>query len=131
MSKSYGNTINLSDTPDEIMAKVKNMITDPSRLRLKDVGHPDVCNVFSYYNAFLPEKCSEVRIWCEGATKGCTDCKKILGEGIVEYLRPIREKREKILADRGYIETVLKKGAGQAREIAAQTMKDVRQVIFG
>ena len=131
MSKSYGNTINLSDTPEDILAKVKNMMTDPKRMRLKDVGHPDECNVFAYYKAFLPVREADVRSWCEGALKGCTDCKKILADGIIEYLRPIRENRAKILAERGYVEAVLKKGAEQARAIAATTMKEVRQVIFG
>ena len=131
MSKSYGNTINLSDTPEDILAKVKNMVTDPQRVRLKDPGHPDVCNVFAYYKAFLPAREGDVRTWCEGALKGCTDCKKTLAEGIIEYLRPIREKRAKILAERGYVESVLKNGAEQARAIAASTMKEVRQVIFG
>jgi tryptophanyl-tRNA synthetase len=130
MSKSYGNTINLSDTPDEIMAKVKNMITDPKRLRLKDVGHPDECNVFSYYKVFMPDLTPEVRAWCEGATKGCTDCKKILAEGIIEYLRPIRAKREKVLADPGYVKEVLKKGAEKARAIATTTMEEVRSAVF-
>jgi tryptophanyl-tRNA synthetase len=130
MSKSYGNTINLSDTPDEIMAKVRNMVTDPRRMRLKDVGHPDDCNVFAYHKAFLPGRDIDVRAWCEGATRGCTDCKKDLAEGIIEYLRPIRERRVKILAESGYVEAVLKKGAAQAREIALSTMKEVRQVIF-
>jgi tryptophanyl-tRNA synthetase len=131
MSKSYANTINLSDSPDEILAKVKNMMTDPKRMRLKDAGHPDECNVFAYYKTFLAGRDAEVRSWCEGATKGCTDCKKSLAEGIIEHLRPIREKREKILAERGYVESVLKKGAEQAREIAVATMKDVRQVVRG
>lgn len=131
MSKSYGNTINLSDTPEEIMAKVKNMLTDPKRARLKDAGHPDECNVHAYFKVFLPGMDAEVRSWCENATRGCTDCKKVLGEGIIEYLRPIREKRARILAERGHVESVLRKGADQAREIAVATMKDVRQVIFG
>jgi len=131
MSKSYGNTINLSDMPEEIEAKVKNMVTDVKRLRLKDVGHPDECNVFAYYKAFLPGRDTDVRAWCEGALKGCTDCKKILADGIIEYLRPIREKRARILAEQGYVEAVLKKGADQARTIAVSTMKEVRQVIFG
>jgi tryptophanyl-tRNA synthetase len=131
MSKSYGNTINLSDTPEDILAKVKNMMTDPKRIRLKDVGHPDECNVFAYYKAFLPNAHADARVWCEGAHKGCTDCKKYLADGIIEYLRPIREKRAKVLAEPGYVEAVLKKGALQAREIAAATMKEVRQVIFG
>jgi tryptophanyl-tRNA synthetase len=131
MSKSYGNTINLSDTPEDILVKVKNMMTDPKRLRLKDVGHPDECNVFAYYKAFIPGHEAAARVWCEGALKGCTDCKKTLADGIIEYLRPIREKRAKILAEPGYVVSVLKKGACQAREIAASTIKEVRQVIFG
>jgi tryptophanyl-tRNA synthetase len=131
MSKSLGNTINLSDTPDEIMAKVKNMITDPKRMRLKDVGHPDECNVFAYYKAFIGGKETEARAWCEGAVKGCTDCKKTLAEGIIEYLRPIREKRIKIIAEQGYVKEVLRNGALQAREIAQATMKEVRQAVFG
>lgn len=130
MSKSYGNTINLSDTPDEIRRKVSGMMTDPGRQRLKDPGHPKACNMFPYYGAFLPAKEIEVCAWCEGALKGCTDCKKTLAEGLIEYLRPIREQREKLLADRGYISAILRDGADRAGAMAAATMKEVRQAVF-
>lgn len=130
MSKSYGNTINLSDPPDEIMTKVKSMITDPSRMRLKDPGHPDQCNVFAYYGAFLPGCKGEVRGWCEGATKGCTECKKTLAEGIIEYLRPIREKRARLAGDLSYVSEILKTGALSAKAIAGDTMSDVRKAVF-
>lgn len=130
MSKSYGNTINLADSPEEIVLKVKNMVTDPKRLRLKDPGHPDECNVYAYYEAFSPEMAGDVRHWCENAAKGCTECKKILAERIIEVLRPIREKRIKFERDRGYIDEVLRKGAVRARELASQTMTDVRQAVF-
>ncbi|MFH0754324.1 MAG: tryptophan--tRNA ligase, partial [Candidatus Omnitrophota bacterium] len=88
------------------------------------------CNVFSYYGTFLAEQVSDARLWCEGAAKGCTDCKKNLAEAIIEYLRPIRERRLKVLADRGYVEDVLKKGAEKARDIAQLTMKEVRTAVF-
>ncbi|MBF0619651.1 MAG: tryptophan--tRNA ligase [Candidatus Omnitrophica bacterium] len=130
MSKSYGNTINLSDSPDEILAKVKNTITDPQRLRLKDPGHPDVCNVFSYYKAFVPAQEAATRVWCEAAEKGCTDCKKILADEVIEFLRPIRERRVKIAADPGVIEAVLKDGAARARAIAVATMQEVRKAVL-
>jgi tryptophanyl-tRNA synthetase len=130
MSKSYGNTINLADSPEDILAKVKNMVTDPQRQRLKDPGRPDECNVFSYYKVFLTAKESEARTWCEGAQKGCTDCKKILADQIIEYLRPIRESRIKIEKDRSYLDEVLQKGALRARALAAQTMAEVRKSVF-
>ncbi len=130
MSKSYQNTINLADTPDEIVNKVKNMFTDPKRQRLKEPGHPDECNVFSYFKAFIPGRDAEVRDWCEGAKKGCTECKSILAEQLTSYLRPIREKREKIMADRGYIDAILKQGASRAKEKAVITMQEVRKAVF-
>ncbi|NTV29441.1 MAG: tryptophan--tRNA ligase [Candidatus Omnitrophica bacterium] len=130
MSKSYQNTINLADAPEEIAAKVKTMFTDPKRLRLKDPGHPDECNVFAYYKAFVPARESEVRDWCEGAKRGCTECKKILAEALVEYLRPIREKRSKIVADRGYLDAILDQGALRAKAIAVATMQEVRKAVF-
>jgi tryptophanyl-tRNA synthetase len=130
MSKSYQNTINLADSPDDILAKVKSMFTDPKRLRMKDVGHPDECNVFSYYKVFAPKREADVRDWCEGAKKGCTECKATLAGEIIEYLKPIREKREKIIQDRGYIDSVLKSGDERAKEIAAVTIKEVREVVF-
>ncbi|MEI8011778.1 MAG: tryptophan--tRNA ligase [Candidatus Omnitrophota bacterium] len=130
MSKSYGNTINLSDTPEEIRRKVSGMKTDPKRLRLKDPGHPFECNVFPYFKAFLPASETDVASWCEGALKGCTDCKKVLAEGLIEYLRPIRAEREKILSDHGYISKILADGAARAGAIASSTMKEVRQAVF-
>jgi tryptophanyl-tRNA synthetase len=130
MSKSYNNTINLADSPEEILLKVKNMVTDPQRQRLKDPGRPDECNVFSYYKVFLSGKEAEARLWCEGAQKGCTDCKKILAEQVIEFLRPVRERRLKIEQDRAYLDQVLQRGAVRAREMAAHTMADVRSAVF-
>ena len=130
MSKSYGNTINLSDTPDEILSRVRGMITDPKRQRLADPGHPEECNVFSYYKVFSPGKVDEARSWCQGALKGCTDCKKFLAGDIIEYLRPVREKRSRLAQDCAYLDEVLKKGAVRAGDVAATTMTEVRKAVF-
>ena len=93
MSKSYQNAIDLSDSEESIKKKVKSMFTDPKRLKLTDPGHPEKCNVFSYFEVFAAEKNADVRQWCENAEKGCTDCKMILADVLIDHLRPIREKR--------------------------------------
>ncbi len=148
MSKSYSNFIALSDTPEVIRKKISVMITDPERIRLQDKGHPDICNVFSYYSTFIPssdsllagprqarsapgganpEKTSKVREWCEGALKGCTECKRDLADIVIESLEPIRNKRDK-LSD-SQVEDIIANGAKKAREAAAETMAEVKRLI--
>ncbi len=131
MSKSYGNAINLSDSVDEINQKVAKMITDPKRVRKSDPGHPEDCNVFTYYQGIAPQMGSEVYAWCTGATKGCTDCKRILAEKIVDYLGFMRDKRASLAKDRDRVQDILNEGAKKARQIAQTTMAEVRQLIFG
>jgi len=131
MSKSYQNAINLSDTEEEIRKKVGQMITDPQRIRLKDPGHPDVCNIFSYYKVFTPEQETAVREWCQGAHKGCTECKKILAERILETTASMRERRRNFEQRPGLIEEILADGARRAKAMALQTMAEVRNAVFG
>lgn len=128
MSKSYENFISLSDEPGEIEKKSAAMITDPSRIRLKDAGHPDVCNVFSYYSIFAPpEMLASVRDWCEGAKLGCTECKRALAKILIEHLEPMSQKRKKLSDDD--VKNILKEGAKKAREAAGETMDAVRSLI--
>ena len=128
MSKSYSNFIALSDTPEAIRKKISVMITDPERIRLSDKGHPDICNVFSYYSTFAkPENLSKVRDWCEGALKGCTECKKGLADIVIESLEPIRQKRDK-LSD-SEVEGIIADGAKRARAVASETMNEVKKLI--
>lgn len=127
MSKSYGNFISLSDTPEDIVKKVSSMITDPERIKLKDKGHPDICNVFGYFSVFGDVKFKEdVRNWCEGASAGCTECKKRLAGILIDNLAPIRESREKL--SRPEIEAVMRAGAIRAREAASRTMDEVKKL---
>lgn len=131
MSKSYDNYIALNEAPDDIRRKVNQMITDPKRIKLQDKGHPKVCNVFSYYKSFTPsEKVKDVEHNCKNAYKGCTECKRELAEILVEYLRPIREKR-KWLAEKEkerVVEPVLN-CILKAREKADATMEEVRKIL--
>jgi len=128
MSKSYGNSISLGDEPAEIEKKVGQMITDPARIRLKDKGHPDVCNVFSYYAVFAgPEALANVRDWCEGATTGCTECKKNLAKVVARYLEPMRSRRNSLTGS--HVEDILKAGAKKARAAAGETMDEVKKLI--
>jgi len=128
MSKSYANFIALSDTPETIQKKVSQMITDPERIRLQDKGHPDICNVFSYFSTFAKDTMKkDVRQWCEGAKVGCTECKKRLAQILVDYLEPIRNKRESI--SDGDIKDILKQGGEKARAVASETMGDVKRLV--
>lgn len=128
MSKSYMNYILLSDEPDVIVKKVSQMITDPKRIKLSDRGHPDICNLFSYFSIFAePKLKDEVKDWCEEAKVGCTECKKRLAKILIDYLEPIREKR-KALPD-SKIEEIIKDGARKARKAAGETMAEVKRLI--
>ncbi len=130
MSKSYGNTINLSDTEKEVDTKVVSMITDPKRLRKTDPGHPEECNVYSYYQVFAPQEAPAAHEWCSQALKGCVDCKKNLSVHINKHLAPIRGKRVQLEKDKDRIEDILKEGAKKARVIAQQTMAEVREAVY-
>ncbi|MDP3804883.1 MAG: tryptophan--tRNA ligase [Candidatus Omnitrophota bacterium] len=128
MSKSYDNFIALSDTPETIKKKVTSMITDPKRIRLHDKGHPDICNVFSYFLTFTnAELSANVKDWCQAAQRGCTECKSNLAEALIEYLQPIRTRRDS-LSDSD-IGDIIRVGAKRAGLAAGETMDEVRQLI--
>jgi tryptophanyl-tRNA synthetase len=129
MSKSYNNAINLSDSEEVVVKKVSSMITDPKRIKLSDKGHPDVCNVFSYYEIFDPEKKKDVRDWCENAKIGCTECKKKLSAGILERLKPIYQRRKELLQDKAVIRKILDDGREKAAAVAACTMREVKKAM--
>jgi tryptophanyl-tRNA synthetase len=126
MSKSYNNTINLSDDETAVRQKVQTMITDPQRIKLSDKGHPDICNVFAYYSIFAPQVKEEVSAWCAGASVGCTECKKRLAAHLVEKLAPFNRRRRELLKDKQTICDILAEGRKKAQAVAAATMDDVR-----
>lgn len=128
MSKSYRNTIDLADTPDEIRAKCKSMFTDPTRLRRTDAGHPSTCNLFAFHQLVSPPELQErVARECRLAQIGCVDDKALIADELIAFLDPIRRRREVFMADKGELLSILRKGSDKARERAAETMSRVRE----
>ena len=129
MSKSYNNFIAISEEPENIRLKVQGMFTDPLRIKRTDPGHPEKCNVHSYYEVFAPERASEVESVCRKAEIGCTDCKKELAEILVKFLEPIQEKRRQLLKNKEEIFDILEQGEKKAREIAEKTISEVKGLL--
>jgi len=130
MSKSYGNAILLSDTAEEVWAKVKPMITDPARVRRTDPGNPEICNVFSYHRIFSDEETiRKVDEGCRTAGIGCIECKKWMFEGMEKVLKPVREERERIVASGVSVRDILEAGTASARRVAAAKMTEVRDAV--
>lgn len=131
MSKSYNNTIELGDSAEKITEVVGKMITDPEKIRRNDPGRPEICNVFSYDKLFATpeERREEIARTCRSGELGCVEHKQELAERVVEFLRPMRERREAALQDRGELERLLDQGAERARAIALETIAEVRQVM--
>jgi tryptophanyl-tRNA synthetase len=129
MSKSYDNCIFLSETAEQIGKKVSTMYTDPTRIRKSDPGHPEECNVCQYFKVFAPEQAEDVATKCAGAQWGCTDCKKNLTAVLDDFLTPIRDKREKLLADPAQLEKILLEGTERARAVAAETLSEVKKAV--
>jgi tryptophanyl-tRNA synthetase len=130
MSKSYDNAIYLSDTSETITKKVRPMMTDPARKRRTDPGNPDVCPVFDLHRIFTPDA---ERQWaadgCRTAGIGCLDCKDALLKHLVAALAPIRERRETYAQKPEQITEILHEGSERAREVARDTMANVRSVV--
>ncbi len=124
MSKSFGNAIDLADEPEAIRKKTMSMFTDPQRKRLTDPGRPEVCNVYTCFETFAPDRTGTVAAQCRGASRGCTDCKAELADVLIEHLAPIRTRREEILAA-GTVTEVLEAGRERATEVASATLDKV------
>ena len=130
MSKSYGNAINLSDTPDEIRKKCMQMFTDPERIKRSDPGRPEVCNLYEFHKLLSPLEVQErVAVECRAAQIGCVDDKKLLAQILIDFLEPIRRRREELVRDRGTVYDILLEGSRRARERTAETMEAVRSAI--
>ena len=130
MSKSLGNAIFLSDSPEAITAKVKPMVTDPARKRRSDPGNPDVCPVFDLHKIFTPAPAREAcATGCRTAAIGCLDCKAVLLEHMIPPLAKIREARERFAAKPREIVEILHEGSRRARVFAQKTMEEVRSLI--
>lgn len=130
MSKSYGNAIYLSESETEIRKKVMQMVTDPQRLRRKDPGNPDICNVFEFHKLYTDQATIEqIDGQCRSAEVGCVDCKKIMATNLIQSLGPIIEKRHYFQDHPELVREIIESGSEKARRVALQTMKEVREAI--
>lgn len=131
MSKSLGNVINLSDSPEAVRKQVQKMYTDPTRIRATDPGHIEGNIVFIYHDAFNPDK-DEVAEMKEKYKKGKisdVEVKEKLAEALNNFLEPIRKKRKEYEKDLSEVQNIVVKGTEKGREIAAQTLSKVRRAM--
>ena len=126
MSKSYGNAIFLSDSPETVAEKVKNAFTTPTKLRKNDPGVPENCVVCQLRRVYDPENYSNSWEEDRRGERGCMQNKKELAEVLNAELAPIRARRAECLADPGELQRILKDGADRARAAASETMTAVR-----
>lgn len=130
MSKSYGNTLMLSEPEADLRAKIKTMVTDPARVRRTDPGNPEVCPVGDLHKVFSPpETIAEVWRGCTTAGIGCIQCKTWLADNIIREIAPIQERRRALEADKERVGAILWDGAARARQRAIQTLQHVRHAI--
>lgn len=130
MSKSYNNSIHISDSDEEVTKKIKTAVTDPQRVRRNDPGDPEVCPIFDYHKIYsTEEQKSFVSAGCRSAEIGCIDCKNILTKNVLAELAPIRERREELLKSPGKIKEVVASGNKKAKEAAEKTMSEVREAM--
>ncbi len=122
MSKSYGNSILLGESDDILRDKVKNMFTDPLKIKKSAAGHPCGCVVFAFHEIFNREyKNREEK--CKAGAIGCVSCKKQLMEILSEFMKPLTEKRKDLIADKVYLKKIVEMGCRKAAETAHQLWK--------
>jgi tryptophanyl-tRNA synthetase len=127
MSKSYGNTILLTDPEPVVRQKLKTMVTDPARVRRSDPGNPDVCPVGDLHKIFSDSATMEkVNVGCRSAGIGCIECKSWAADALVQLLSPMQERRKKFEENPRLAWDILVAGSERARKVAAQTMDGVR-----
>jgi tryptophanyl-tRNA synthetase len=130
MSKSYNNAVFLTDKDDEIFLKTSQMITDPQRMRKSDPGDPKVCNVYTFHEIYTEAGIvAGIEKDCKGAAIGCVECKRIMAGNLIKAMAPIREKRQTLDAHPERVREVIDQGNSHAKDIARETMAQVRDAI--
>jgi tryptophanyl-tRNA synthetase len=131
MSKSLGNTIDLSDTPDDVMKKVRSMYTDPKRVRADIPGTVEGNPVFTYHDAFNPDlaEVEDLKDRYRKGKVGDVEVKTKLARALNAYLEPIRERRAAVLARPDRLREIMFEGSRRARAVAVETMARVRDAV--
>lgn len=130
MSKSYQNTIGLREAPESVEQKLRTMPTDPARVRRTDPGDPEKCPVWRFHEIYSPE---DVRSWvregCTSAGIGCLDCKQPVIDAVLAEQKPIRERSKEFVSEPETVRGIIDEGCEAAREVARDTLEDVRQAM--
>ncbi len=124
MSKSYNNAIFLSDDEKSVREKVRNIITDPARVRKTDPGDPDKCVAYKFHEIFSSDDENELtRTECKSAARGCVDCKKMLADKIVQMMAPLTEKRAHYTSRPKEVIEILRTGSAKAEKVARERLE--------
>ncbi|MEJ2214360.1 MAG: tryptophan--tRNA ligase [Gammaproteobacteria bacterium] len=130
MSKSYANTISLRDDPEEVEKHLKTMPTDPARVRRNDPGDPNKCPVWKFHQVYSSDSQLDwVSNGCKTASIGCIECKQPIIEAVLKELSPIQERAREYEEQPDLVQSVINEGCEKARDIARETMKDVRHAM--
>ena len=129
MGKSLGNAIYLSDSAEDVAAKVKTALTDPARISVKDKGTPEVCVVSKYHSVFNATEYDNICEMCRNAQIGCVACKKNLAEKLNALLEPFREKRAYYETHQDQVRQIIEAGTAKANLIGNETVRKVKEAM--
>ncbi len=130
MSKSYHNTISLRDDPQRVEKKLRTMPTDPARVRRTDPGDPEKCPVWQFHQIYSDETtCNWVQQGCKTAAIGCVECKQPVIDQVLAELKPIQARAREYKEDMSTVKAIINEGAEAAREVARDTLEDVRKAM--
>jgi len=130
MSKSYNNAIALRESPKQVEKKIKTMPTDPARIRRTDAGDPEKCPVWQLHQVYSSDDLKkEIIEGCTTAGIGCVDCKRHIIDSILVELKPIQQRAKDYQEDLASVENIINEGCEEARDVARDTMEEVRKVM--
>jgi tryptophanyl-tRNA synthetase len=130
MSKSYNNTISLREDEDSVTKKIRTMPTDPARVRRTDPGTPEKCPVWQFHLVYSEESRQQwVQQGCTSAGIGCLECKQPVIDAVLEEQKPMRERAQMYMDDPTLVRNIISDGCEKARELASETMRDVREAM--
>ncbi|MEY3970729.1 MAG: tryptophanyl-tRNA synthetase [Pseudomonadota bacterium] len=130
MSKSYNNTIGLREDPDVVAKKIRTMPTDPARIRRTDPGTPEKCPVWAFHQIYSDEQRQDwVQQGCRSAGIGCIECKQPVIDAVIAEQDIFRARAKPFEEDLDLVKNIVADGCEKARELARQTMRDVREVM--
>jgi tryptophanyl-tRNA synthetase len=129
MSKSLDNDIKIADSEEETTKKIMSAVTDPQKIRLRDIGHPDICTVFTYQKVFNKEESEEIKKDCKSGALGCVACKKRLAAKLNDSLKDIRAKRMELNNNIKNVEETFTEGSKKARSIATKTLEEAMSLM--